>query len=121
MSKKTHINVGTEAEDKAYDRFVDAWHRAEKDEIQEAEVHLNFEDLTTLLSLLTPRRLGILKHLRREGSMSIRALSKELDRDYKNVHSDVRALEEAELLERTKDGHVQAPWDVIDAHFSLVA
>lgn len=121
MTKKTHIHVGTEAEDRAFDRFVNAWHRAEKGEIEEVEVHLNFEDLATLLSLLTPRRFEILKHLRRDGAMSIRALSKALDRDYKNVHSDVRALEEAGLVERTEDGQVQAPWDVIDAHFSLVA
>lgn len=120
-SKKHHIHIGIESHDKAYDRFIDAWHRAEKGKIREPEVHLNFEDLASLLSLLTPRRFEILKHLRQHGAMSVRALSKALERDYKNVHSDVRALEDAGLVERTDDGEIQAPWDVIDAHFNLVA
>jgi predicted transcriptional regulator len=44
-----------------------------------------------------------------------------LERDYKNVHVETRALEEAGLLERTESGTLQAPWDTIDAHLSLVA
>ena len=55
------------------------------------------------------------------GPMSVRALATTLTRDYKNVHADTRVLEEAGLLERTESGTLQAPWDVIDAHLSLVA
>jgi predicted transcriptional regulator len=44
-----------------------------------------------------------------------------LKRDYQNVHVDSRALEDSGLLERTEDGTLQAPWDVIDAHLNLVA
>lgn len=120
-SKKHHIHIGTEAQDKGFDRFIDAWHRADQGKIRQPEVHLNFEDLASLLSLLTPRRFEILKYLRRQGAMSVRSLSKALERDYKNVHSDVRALEDAGLIERNEEGEIQAPWDVIDAHFSLVA
>jgi len=43
---------------------VDAWQRADQRELTEAKVHLNFEDLSMLLALLTPRRLEILKALR---------------------------------------------------------
>lgn len=104
-----------------FDRFLDAWQRAEKGEALHADVHLNFEDLAMLLSLLTPRRLELLKTLRQQGALSIRALATVLGRDYKNVHTDAKALEEAGLLERTESGTLQAPWDVIDAHLSLVA
>ncbi len=41
--------------------------------------------------------------------MSIRALSKQLRRDYKNVHVDVGKLENLELIARTKDGKVAVP------------
>ncbi|MDO3380257.1 HVO_A0114 family putative DNA-binding protein [Geoalkalibacter halelectricus] len=116
-----HIQVGVEGPDKGFDRFIDAWERAQAGEVQEAEVHLNFEDLAALLSVLTPRRLELLKVLRRQGPLSIRALSKHLERDYKNVHSDVRLLEDVGLVERNKQGALIAPWDAIDATLRLVA
>ena len=118
---KQHVHVGTEAPGRGFARFVDAWEKAEYDNQGMAEIHLNFEALPMLLAVLTPRRLDVLKTLRQQGPLSIRALAKELGRDYKNVHSDSRALESAGLLERTPAGKMQAPWDVIDAHISLVA
>jgi len=117
---KRHIHIGTETPDRGFDRFVGAWQRAERGE-QGTEVHLNFEDLSMLLAVVTPRRLEVLKTLRQQGAMSVRALATTLGRDYKNVHADTRALEEVGLLERTESGTLRAPWDVIDAHLSLVA
>lgn len=117
---KHHIHIGSEDPEQGYQRFTKAWQRAEGGQITEPEIHLNFEDLSMLLSILTPRRLEMLKTLRRQGPLSVRALSKQLGRDYKNVHADARALEDAELIERTQAGTLQAPWDVIDAHLRLV-
>jgi len=118
---KQHIHIGTEAPDRGFELYVDTWQRAERGERLETEVHLNFEDLAMLLAVLTPRRLEILKTLRQQGPLSVRALATTLACDYKNVHVDTRALEEVGLLERTESGTLQAPWDVIDAHLSLVA
>ena len=120
MSKQ-QIHIGTENSSRGYQRFIDAWEHAQQGKIDEAEVHLNFENLSMLLSILTPSRLNLLQKLRQQGPMSIRALSKILKRDYKNVHSGVRALEEVGLLERTEEGTLQVPWDIIDAHVQLVA
>ncbi len=120
MSKQ-HIHIGTEDANRGFDRFIDTWERAEKSESTEAEVHLNFEELSMLLAILTPCRLEALKMLRQQGPLSVRALSKLLGRNYKNVHTDTRALEEAGLIERTEDDELQAPWDVIDAHVQLAA
>lgn len=118
---KRHIHMGTEAPDRGFDRFVDAWQRAERGEQSETEIHLNFADFSMLLAVMTPRRLDVLKTLRQQGPMSVRALATILSQDYKNVHADTRALEEVGLLERRESGALQAPWDVIDAHLSLVA
>ncbi|RLA18580.1 MAG: hypothetical protein DRR06_19680 [Gammaproteobacteria bacterium] len=120
MTKK-HVHIGTEAPERGFERFVHAWERAENGRQGETEVHLNFEALPMLMAILTPCRLEALKTLRQHGPLSIRALAKKLGRDYKNVHSDCRALEGAGLLERTPKDELQAPWDVIDAHFSLIA
>jgi predicted transcriptional regulator len=120
MSKQ-HIHIGVEDAERGYDRFINAWNKAETDKIEPVEVHLNFEDFSMLVAVLTPKRLELLKSLRQNGPLSVRALSKQLGRNYKNVHSDVGVLEEAELIQRTEAALVIAPWDVIDAHLRLVA
>ncbi len=73
------------------------------------------------MRVLTPKRWQLPKVLRREDPTSIRALSKRLERDYKNVHKDTRELEHIDLIIRTEDGLVQVPWDVIDTHVQLAA
>ncbi len=120
MSKR-HIHMGVEDAKRGFERFVKAWHKVEAGEIEQAEVHLNFEDFAMLLSVLTPKRLALLRSLRRNGPLSVRALAKHLERDYKNVHVDARGLEEVGLINRTEGGLLFAPWDVIDAHVRLVA
>jgi predicted transcriptional regulator len=116
-----HIHIGVEETERGFDRFVKAWHRAAAGDIEQAEVHLNFEDFAKLLSVLSPKRLAMLRSLRQEGPLSVRGLAKQLERDYKNVHADVRVLEEVGLIGRTEEGLLAAPWDVIDAHVRLVA
>ena len=74
-----------------------------------------------LLSVLAPHRLEVLKTLRKQSLSSVNALSKNLGRDYKNVHTDVQALEYAGLLERTEEGALRVHWDVIDTHLKLVS
>jgi predicted transcriptional regulator len=123
MMSKQHIHIGVEDASHGFDRFIEAWHKAEKGEgeIGQAEIHLNFEDFAMLSLVLTPKRLELMKTLRQHGPLSVRALAKKLDRDYKNVHADAGALESVELIQRTDEGLLIAPWDVIDAHVRLVA
>ena len=118
---KQQIYVGIEDEKTDFDRFIDVWHRASAGEDVAPEVHLNFEDLGLLMSILTPKRLELLRELRSSGSSSVRALSKRLQRDYKNVHVDCSELERVDLIARDEDGLLIAPWDVINAQFQLVA
>jgi predicted transcriptional regulator len=121
MMSKQHIHIGIEDASRGFDRFVEAWHKAETGEIEQAEIHLNFEDFAMLSSVLTPKRLELMKTLRQHGPLSVRALAKMLDRDYKNVHADAGALETVDLIQRNDEGLLVAPWDVIDAHVRLVA
>ena len=119
--KQQKIDIGVSNAKESYQRFVDAWHKAESGKLTDVEVHLNFEDLETLVSVLTAKRLELLRTLRKQGPMSVRALSKALERDYKNVHVDTAALEAVNLIQRDDDGQVFSPWDVIDAQLRLVA
>lgn len=101
--------------------FVNAWKRAEKGKGSEVEEWLHFENLETLLKILTPGRWVLLKTLRANGPMSIRALAGAMGRDYKNVHTDVRRLEDVGLIVTTAGDQVQVPWDIVEARLRLAA
>ena len=60
-----------------------------------------------------PKRMDLLKHVVQHRGLSVRALSKALGRDYKNVHTDMTELEASRLLERDAEGRVTAPFDEI--------
>ena len=53
--------------------------------------------------------------------MSIRRLATELRRDYKNVHTDVRLMENLGLVDRTEDNKVEVPWDIVEARLQFAA
>ena len=116
---KQHIHISLEDANRGFERFIEAWHESATGAKDRPEIHLNFEDLLT--AALTRKRLELMRTLRQHGPLSVRALSKQLAREYKNVHADARILEEVELIQRTEEGLLVAPWDVIDAHVRLVA
>ena len=79
MTKNLEIDVDESAEAMAR-RFIDAWHRAERGEAVD-EHHLSFESWASLVSVLTPRRLELLRHLRRHPTQSIADLARSLGRE----------------------------------------
>lgn len=119
MNKEIRIGVGDSVS--TAKGFIDVWKRSERGEKVEVEQRLNFENLHGLLKTLTPGRWMLLKKLRTKGPMSIRALAKELGRDYKNVHTDVRRLEQVGLISYTKDDKIEVPWDIVEAQLRLAA
>ena len=120
MNREIKIGIGDEQE--TAQEFIEAWRRTEHREAPTApEEHLYFPDLETLLGILTPRRLAVLKTLHALKPVSIRALAKELGRNYKNVHTDIQMLERLGLVIRRKDGRPHVPWNRIVAEFQLAA
>jgi len=120
MEKDIRIEIRSEEE--SAQEFVKAWRRAEAGEPGEAPVErLYFQDLGALLQVLTPRRLELLKVLHESGPESVRSLAKRLQRDYKNVYHDVRALERVGLIVRTADKRLSAPWEKVVAEINLAA
>ena len=91
---------------------VDAWHRMERgDEVNEK--HVSFENWETMVRVLSPKRLELLRHVHLHPAKNIRVLAQALGRDYRRVHEDVEALEAAGLLDRDKEG-VRAEYDAFD-------
>jgi predicted transcriptional regulator len=115
MSGNFRVRVGTPQE--MGQRFVDAWHRAERGEAV-SETNITFPDLASLLAVLTPKRLDLLRYVRHHEVRNVTSLAADLRRDYKNVYKDVEALAKVGLLSRTR-GSVVAPYAELDARFVL--
>jgi len=114
--KKTVI-VGESLRDAAA-RVADAWHRAERGEPVEPQDVLTFVTWSALASVMTDKRHELLRHLHQHPASSIRALARDLGRDYKRVHEDVTALEAVGLIER--DGPLlRASYDEIHTLIKL--
>ena len=93
--------------------FVDAWRRAERGEEVNEKV-IAFESWEGLSSVLTGERYRLLRYVHKHPEPSVSALARALGRQYRCVHADVTALEEAGLIERangmvkTTTGKIQA-------------
>lgn len=97
---------------------------------QQAETGLPAEDpihrifFTTeadLFSSLSPKRMELLKFLKKNGPLSCRKLATELKRSYANVHADVQQLMQLDLIEKNSEERLFVPWDELDIAVPLVA
>jgi predicted transcriptional regulator len=82
---------------------------------------LQFESPKALFRVLSPKRWELVECLQGLGPVSIRGLARELRRDVKRVHDDVRLLLDFGLVARTDEGTVHVPYDVIRADFDIRA
>lgn len=82
---------------------------------------LVFATMDQLLGVLTPNRWKLIQTLHKAGPMSIRALAKLLERDYRGVHADIVKLMEYDLVTRNAAKRVFVPWDKITAEISAVS
>ena len=119
MTKTIQVHLG-ETLESAANRFLDGWKRGERGELTPAtaELHIGFASWEEMVRVLSPKRLELLRHLHRFPAKSIRALSKDLGRDYRRVHEDVEALELAGLLNRDSEG-VSAPYEAFDVNLRV--
>lgn len=116
---KKQILVGGSLRDAAQ-RVADAWHRAEQGEQVELEDNITFVSWSALASVMSDRRYELLRHLHQHPANSIRALAREVGRDFKRVYEDIKALEAVGLVER--DGNMlRADYDVIHTSILLGA
>ena len=103
----------------ALDRFEAAWNRRNEGRRSKPLSILSMQDLPLLLRTLTPARWQVLDRLREAGALSIYELAKRLERDYKNVHTDVSRLADLGLIERRPDGLISTAWDAVRAELRL--
>lgn len=117
MPKTLYVRVN--GLDDALDRFEAAWHLASGRKPPAPLALLSFADLPLLAKTLTPARWDLLKRLKAAGPLTIFALAKLLERDYKNVHTDVARLLELNVVEKSQDGLVSVSWQAVRAELRL--
>jgi predicted transcriptional regulator len=98
------------------ERFVKSWKTGKP-----AGDTLQFESPAALFRVLTPKRWELVERLQTLGPSSVRGLARELERDVKRVHEDVRTLMQVGLIARTEEGAFHVPYEVIHADFDLRA
>ena len=116
MPRKLEIRLGAAGD--ALDRFEAAWHRVQEGRAMRPLEVLSFTDLPLLTKTLSPARWVLLQTLH-EGACTMYELAKRLQRDYKNVHTDVTQLAGLGLIERRADGLVAVAWDLLRAELRL--
>lgn len=80
---------------------------------------ISFASVELLWKVLTAKRWEIIRAMTGQGEMSIREVARRVNRDVKAVHGDVQALLNSGVLERTKDGAVTFPYDVVHVDFTV--
>ena len=108
-----NIRVGEPLEN-ALDRVGQAMSDLEEGKEPQPFFGVGFQTMEQLSKVFSPVRWSLLEHLKDHGSESIYQLAKETDRNYSNVHRDVKALLEWGVIEKDTDHKVFVPWDEND-------
>jgi predicted transcriptional regulator len=121
MPKTLYVRVssGPNPADDALDRFEAAWHLASGRKPPAPLAILSFAGLPLLVKNLTPARWDLLRRLKKTGPLTVYALAQLLERDYKNVHTDVSQLISLGLIQKTKENLVRVAWGAVRAELRL--
>jgi predicted transcriptional regulator len=82
---------------------------------------ISFATPELLWKVLTAKRWELLKAMAGQGSLTIREVARRVGRDVKAVHSDVQALLDAGLLDKTETNRIVFQFDAIRVEFTLHA
>lgn len=115
---KKQLFVGGELRDAAA-RIKDVVRQADAGMEVQPQDNVTFLSWSALAATMTDKRHELLRHLHQQPAVSIRALARDLGRDFKRVHADVTALEAVGLVERDEQGRLRADYGRIEATILL--
>lgn len=97
-----NIKIGVKSLKENLNEFADIWKKLENSEDIKKQEAVYFENIDAVRSVLTHKRIEILKAIKRDKPDSIYQLAKMLKRDLKNVNDDVRLLADLGLIKLDK-------------------
>lgn len=117
---KRQLKVKVSSLEESLARFKNVWEKVEGGKKLKTPIEiLSFENPVMLMKILSAKRLELLQELHMLGRVSIRQLAKKLERDYSNVHQDIQALYQNELILKDKTGKYYVPWESIVTEIPL--
>ena len=87
----------------------------------ETSAHIGFSTWELMHKVLSPKRLEIVKAMTGAGPLSMREVARRVGRDFKGVHTDVRLLVEAGVVDKDERGRVVFPYGKIHVEFEIPA
>ncbi len=121
MRKRRSLVIDIASFDDVIKDTIEACKKAKRGQPSGPVDMIDFPDEATLWSTLSPKRMEILRYLRKQGPMSGRQLAKELERDQKNIYTDIKVLSHIGIIEVNDDGKYFVPWDDITIQLALAA
>jgi len=103
MMKTKKVRIIIKSADQIKSEFIDSFQNKNLNLLKENEII--FPNLQSFMEILTLRRLEILIYLNKFKPSSIYELAKGLNRDFKNVHTDVHRLFDMNLVELEPSGN----------------
>jgi predicted transcriptional regulator len=82
---------------------------------------ISFATPELLFQLMTAKRWELLRTMTGAGPLAIREAARRVDRDVKGVHSDVHALLNVGILQKTEPGLIIFPFDAVRVNIVLRA
>ncbi|WP_295433413.1 transcriptional regulator [uncultured Thiodictyon sp.] len=82
---------------------------------------ISFPSHEDLWATLTANRWAILKALTGAGPLGVRELARRIGRDVKGVHTDAQALVLCGVIDKSADGKLLFPYDLVHVEFMLKA
>ena len=80
---------------------------------------ITFPSVDVLTSVLTKKRWEIIQAMTGRGPMSVRSVTRLVNRDVKAVHGDVQVLLHAGILDKTENGQVVFPHDAVKVDYTV--
>jgi len=99
--------------------FLDRARAAAKSGLPAQAAHISFETPEHMWRVLSENRWGILRAMTGAGPIGVRELARRVGRDVKAVHTDVTALLEAGVIDRTANSKLLFPYRHVKVQFAL--
>ena len=93
------VRVGIKDFKTALNEFVEIGKAVEEGKPVKKEKGVYFTSIEAFRKAITPKRLALLKAIKTEKPSSVRQLSKIVERDVKNVSTDIKFLEQVGLVD----------------------
>ena len=96
MSK---LEIRIKSLENSVNKFKNVFKKLSKGEKVEKEEYIAFSSVEELNKILTKKRLDLLKFIKQNDISSVKELADKVDRNYKNVYTNLKLLEQLGIVE----------------------